>query len=234
MPLKALRITAKTIFIICIPLFLLSTSLAWGFNSLWLYKYGFEKYDVSQSTGLSAADLEKTAQGLIDYFKISSRDEFVHIILEDKNRSFELFTHEEQIHFKDVRQLVRLDYIICLITFLLITFYIIGGFILQKTKFRRQLAFDLIWGSGLSLALIAVMAIGSLLDFDRFFLQFHYLAFSNQYWSAAGYMLMLFPDGFWFDAALFCLGFMAGLAVLIGILAYLSLKMRPGSLKRHI
>lgn len=228
--MKVLRLAVKIVFIICIPVFLLSASLAWGFNSLWLYKYGFEKYNVSQSAGLSEADLDKTAQGLIDYFKISSRDEYVHIIIGQGNRSFDLFTLEEQMHFKDVRQLVWLDYKICIMSFLFILIFVIGGFLLQRKKFRRPLAYNLIWGCGLSLALLAVLAAGSLLDFDRFFLQFHYLVFSNQFWSAEGYMLLLFPGGFWFDAALFCLGFMAGMAVLIGLISYLSLKIRSGSL----
>ena len=231
--MKILIKAAKIIFIICVPLFLLSFSLAWGFNSLWLYKYGFEKYDVSQSTGLSAAELEKTAQGLIGYFKAGNSEEYIQIILEKENRSFKLFSHDEQVHFRDVRQLVWLDYWICLISLLFIIFYIAVGFFVNKSKFRRQLAFGLIWGCGLSLALIAVLAIGSFFDFDRLFLQFHYLAFSNQYWSAEGYMLLLFPGGFWFDAALFCLGFMAGLAILIGLFAFLSLRISPGGLKKH-
>lgn len=231
--MKVIRIAAKSLFIICIPVFLLSASLAWGFNSLWLYEYGFEKYNVGQSTGLSASNLEKAARGLIDYFKINSRDEYVHILLEEGNRSFELFTQDEQIHFKDVKQLVWLDYKVLLISLLFILGYIIIYFILQKSKLWRQLAFNLIWGCGLSLALIIAIGVASLLDFDRFFLQFHYLAFSNQYWSAEGYMLQLFPGGFWFDAALFCLGFMAGLALLIGLLSFLYLKLQRSRLKNQ-
>jgi integral membrane protein (TIGR01906 family) len=225
------RIAAKSLFIICIPVFFLATSLAWGFNSLWLYQYGFEKYQVSQSTGISASNLEKSARGLIDYFKISSSDGYVHIILTENNRSFELFTREEQIHFKDVRQLVWLDYKVLLISLIFILGYITFYFIKQKSKFRHQLALNLIWGCGLSLVLIILLGVGSFLDFDSLFLQFHYLAFTNQFWSAEGYMLQLFPGGFWFDAALFCFGFMGVLAILIGFLAFLVLRRRKSNLR---
>jgi uncharacterized membrane protein len=68
------------------------------------------------------------------------------------------------------------------------------------------------------------MAISSVLDFDQLFLDFHYLAFFNQYWSAQGYMLLLFPGGFWYDAAFICIAFMAGLAIVLGILALLYLR----------
>jgi integral membrane protein (TIGR01906 family) len=224
--LKIVRIAAKSLFILCIPVFFLATSLAWGFNSLWLYQYGFEKYHVSQSTGISASNLEKSARGLIEYFKINSSDDYVHIILIENNRSFELFTREEQIHFKDVRQLVWLDYKVLIISLLFILGYITFNFIQQKSKFWRQLAFDLIWGCCLSLVLIILSSIGSFLDFDSLFLRFHYLAFTNQFWSADGYMLQLFPGGFWFDAALFCFGFMAGLAILTGLLAVIYLRLK--------
>jgi integral membrane protein (TIGR01906 family) len=229
--LKAVRFVFKSIFIICIPIFLLSTSLAWGFNSLWLYKYGFEKYNVSQTTGISASNLEKSARGLIDYFKINSKEEYVHISLTQGGRSFDLFTQDEQIHFKDVRQLVWLDYKVWLVSLVIILGYLIFYFIREKSAFWSRLAITLLWGCGLSIALIFILVIGSLLDFDQLFLQFHYLAFTNQYWSSEGYMLQLFPGGFWYDAALFCFGLMAGLAILTGLVAFFILHSGKNKIK---
>ena len=123
MHLKILGIITKWIFILCLPILFLSASLAWGFNSLRLYEYGFQKYDVSQTTSLSAGELEKTAQGLIDYFKFNSRDEYVQITLVKNGQPFELFAPEEQIHFKDVRQLVWLDYRVLLATLIIVLSY---------------------------------------------------------------------------------------------------------------
>jgi hypothetical protein len=42
------------------------------------------------------------------------------------------------------------------------------------------------------------------------------LFFSNEYWSAEGYMLLLFREHFFYDAALFCGGIIVGLAVILG------------------
>jgi uncharacterized membrane protein len=50
-------------------------------------------------------------------------------------------------------------------------------------------------------------------------LQFHLLSFSNQFWQlnpAKDYLIMLFPGGFWSDAALFCALATVGLAVILG------------------
>jgi len=47
------------------------------------------------------------------------------------------------------------------------------------------------------------MGIGTLLNFDTLFYDFHLIAFSNSFWSAEGNMLLLFPGGFWYDAAIY-------------------------------
>jgi integral membrane protein (TIGR01906 family) len=223
--LKILGIITKWIFILCLPILFLSASLAWGFNSLWLYEYGFQKYNVSQTTGLTSSELQKTAQSLIDYFKFNSRDEYVQVTLVKNGQLFELFTQEEQIHFKDVRELVWPDYRVLLATLIIVLTYAVVSIFWRHGRYRRQLARSVIWGSGLAIVLIIITAISSALDFDQLFLDFHLLAFSNQYWSAQGYMLLLFPGGFWYDAAFICLAIVAALAVVLGIVALLYLRL---------
>ncbi len=218
----------RWLFVICVPVMLLTASLAWGFNSLWLYKYGFQKYQVSQSTGLPESELDKAARGLISYF--NSSDEYVRITVTANNQSFPLFTEEEQIHFKDVKGLVWLDYWVLIGTGVFVLGYILSLAFLQGGRFRRYLARSVIWGSGLAILFILVLGVASFFDFDALFLQFHFLAFSNQYWSATGYMLMLFPGGFWYDAAFFCIGFMAGLAVILGAASFIYLHLTRKSL----
>jgi hypothetical protein len=106
--LKILNLCTKYIFILCLPVLLLSGSLAWGFNSTWILEYGFRKYDVSGNTGLSTTELNTIAHDWVRY--INSGDPYWHIIIEREENSFELFTEEEQMHFGDVKQLIRLDH----------------------------------------------------------------------------------------------------------------------------
>jgi integral membrane protein (TIGR01906 family) len=213
--LKIVLMITRWIFIVCVPLLLISSSLAWGFNSKWLYNYGFDKYDVSLQTGFSRVELEKAADGLIKYF--NSNDEYADIILNRDGKSIHLFTREEQLHFKDVKRLVWVDYSFFIITFLLALVFMLFNLFWRKGKYRKDAARSLCWGCGLSILLILVIGIASyIIDFDQLFLQFHYLVFSNPYWSAEGYMLLLFPGGFWFDAALICGSCVAALALTLG------------------
>ena len=128
--MKILQAIGFVIIILSIPVLLLSASLAWGFNSHWLYNYGFERYGVSQSTGLSMSELNKTADALINYF--NSSDEFIHINVTVNGQTFGLFTLEEQMHFRDVKQLVRLDYtvfFVSLAVFAILSFLqVVGDF----------------------------------------------------------------------------------------------------------
>jgi uncharacterized membrane protein len=63
-----------------------------------------------------------------------------------------------------------------------------------------------------------VLWISTLVNFDSIFLRFHQLFFSNDFWSAEGYMLQLFPGGFWYDVTLICaLGIAVSGAVIGGL-----------------
>jgi hypothetical protein len=106
--MKIILRICKWIFVLCLPILLLSSSIAWGFNSRWLYNSGFEKYKVSETTGFSQAELDKISEGFLDYF--NSGEEYINISLIRDGKPFDIFTREEQIHFKDVKDLVWLDY----------------------------------------------------------------------------------------------------------------------------
>jgi integral membrane protein (TIGR01906 family) len=212
----------RLVFIIVLPFFLLSASIAWGFNSLWWYNFGFQKYHISEATGLSQSELNKAAQELIGYF--NSDAELADFRLTKDGQTFTLFSPQEQVHFKDVKQLVHLDYSV-LISTLILALAFVGFSIWRRRDIGwSDLARGLMAGSGLTLGLIAVVGLGILFDFEGLFLQFHKLVFSNQFWSAPGYMLLLFPEGFWSDTAALLTAITAASAIVLGAAARCYLK----------
>ena len=213
--MKILGTAAKWLFILCLPLLLLTASLGWAVNSLWLYKYGFEKYNVGQTTGLADSELEKAATGLISYF--NSGEEFISLTVIKDGKSFELFNQRESLHLKDVKGLIWLDYRLSMGMLLYVLAY--AGVILFWRKDWRQLAWGVVGGSGLTLALMLALGLGALFNFDRLFLQFHFISFANELWRldpAKDYLIMLFPQGFWYDATLFCVLTTVGMAIIAG------------------
>ena len=214
--MRILGIATRGLFILCLPLLLLTASLCGAVNSIGLYGYGFEKYNVGQTTGLAQPELKKAATGLIRYF--NSDEEYISLTVIKDGEPFTLFNHREIAHLKDVKGLVWLDYWVLLGTLIYALGY--AGVSLWR-KDQRQLAWGLVGGSGLTLALMLALGLGTLLNFDRLFLQFHFISFANELWRldpTKDYLIMLFPQGFWYDATTFCiLGAVAGAVVLGGV-----------------
>jgi integral membrane protein (TIGR01906 family) len=211
---KVLGIIAQWLFILCLPFLLFTASLAWAVNSHWLYNYGFEKYSVVQTPELAEFDLEQVADELIDYF--NSGEDYVSITVTVDDETFPLFTSEETIHFKDVKDLIRLDYWVLGGTLLYVLAYAIICLFWRRKKYWRKLAWAVFSGACLTLAFMLALGIGTLLGFDQLFLNFHLLFFSNEFWSAEGYMLLLFTEEFFYDAALFCALGSGGTALILG------------------
>jgi integral membrane protein (TIGR01906 family) len=217
MRLKIPLIIARWLFALCLPCLLLTASIWWAANSHGLYTSGFAKYDVAASTGLSKAGLDNVATGLIDYF--NSGDEFVDIVVNKDSQLFKLFTEEEILHFRDVKGLLRLDFYVLLGTGIYAAGYAVLSLLWQKRRDWRGLAWAALTGSSITLAIMLVLGVWALLDFDQFWLRFHFLSFSNEFWSAEGYMLLLFPQGFWYDTVIYCAIATAAAAVILGMVA---------------
>jgi len=215
--LKILATGAKWLFMLSLPVLLLTASIGGAANSLWLYKHGLYTYGVAQAladSGLKLTDseLEEIYAGLISYF--NSAEEDISLTVVEDGKQVNLFTPEEVIHFRDVKGLIWLNYRVLLGTLLYSLVY--TGACLWGWKDRRRLARGVVGGSTIALALVLALGVGTLSGFGQLFYRFHLLFFSNEFWSAKGYMLQLFPTGFFYDTTLFCAAAIAGAAIILG------------------
>jgi len=215
--MRTLIIAAKWLFILCLPILLLTASIGWAVNSQWLYEYGFEKYNVSQNTGIDEVELEKVATGLISYF--NSGEANISLMVMKDGKPFELFNQREVAHLRDVKGLIRLDYWVLLGTLIYTLSYAGVCLFWQRKKYWRRLAWGVVGGGSITLALMLALGLGTLFGFDQLFYQFHLISFTNELWQldpTKDYLIMLFPQSFWYDAALFCTLATAGLAIIVG------------------
>jgi len=201
--LRVLGNIAKWLFIFSLPALLISAAVNFEFNSLWLYRNGFEKYNVSEATGLDKAELEKVAGGLIDYF--NSRAEYISLTVVKDGEPLELFNQREVAHLKDVKALMQLNLRLLVGTAVYVGVYAGISLFWRRKRYRRQLAWAAVIGSSIALGMIIALGAGSmLLDFSELFTRFHFVAFTNELWMldpATDYLIMLFPEGFWYDSA---------------------------------
>ena len=135
---------------------------------------------------------------------------------------------------KDVKNLFQLDYRILLVTLSYIIIYACIYLFYRKKKYRLSLARAVLYGSALTLFLMLVAGLGILFDFDGLFWQFHLISFDNDFWKlnpATDYLIMLFPQGFWYDAAVFCAMVAASGAIILGMTGWLYLRKSGNSLR---
>jgi integral membrane protein (TIGR01906 family) len=202
---------------LCLPFLLLTASIGWAINSLWLYEYGFHKYDVAAVTGLNDTELTKAAVGLISYF--NSSEQYIELSVIKDGNPFVLFNQREVLHLKDVKELIRLDYLVLLGTLLYALGYSISNLFGKKL---RRLAWGVFGGSLLALVLVFTAGLNAIINeeaFERFFWQFHLISFANDFWlldPTRDYLIMLFPEGFWYDATRVCVIAIAVSGVALG------------------
>jgi len=186
-----------------VPLFLITAGVTWAFNNPGLYQRGFEKYDVSRVTGITTADLDQVSADIRGYFNSGQGP------LEVRTRVFgqerELFNPREITHMQDVKGLLQWVYLAAAVT----AFYMLAAAGLVMFRHRRRgvglLARRFLWGGGLTLAIAAAVGLFALVGFDTLFLKFHQISFANDYWQLDrrnDFLVMLFPENFWFDATM--------------------------------
>jgi integral membrane protein (TIGR01906 family) len=223
--MKIGMVVARWVFVLCLPVMLFTATVGVAFNCIWLYKYDFNKYDISAVTGLPSSELDRAAGGLISYW--NSGEEYIDITVTREGQAFTLFNEREVIHLKDVKALVRLDYLALAVTGAYCLIFAAVALWWRKAENRRQLALAGMGGSMLSGAMLLTLGIMAVSNFDGFWRQFHVLSFANDFWlldPSRDYLIMMFPEGFWYDSVLIIAGTMALLALIIGVLSWVYLR----------
>ena len=189
------------LFIVAVPLFLITGSVTWAFNSPGLYNDGFEKYSISRISGITDSDLRQVGADIRSY--INSGDEPLQVRTRIFGEEQDLFNDREVAHMKDVKRLVWGVYILALVSAVYLAAMVVAGFAIQRGRSFEPLAKRALWGGGLTLVLLAGFGIVALADFDSLFIKFHQLSFANDFWQLdprTDYLVRIFPDDFWVDA----------------------------------
>lgn len=210
--------TAAVLFVAAVPLFLIAASVSWAVNDPGLYRRGFEKYNIAVYSGVTEEDLNRVGADLRRYF--NSSEEPLRVVVPVYGQEQELYNRREVHHMRDVKGLVRGTYIVALASALYLAGAAVVGWRLCRRGFARILARLLLRGGVLTLAIVAAVGLFALVGFDSLFLLFHQVSFANDLWQLdprTDYLLIMFPQGFWFDATMrVAMTTIAGAVILAG------------------
>jgi integral membrane protein (TIGR01906 family) len=128
-----------------------------------------------------------------------------------------LYTANELRHMRDVKVVTQVAFGLAVVGGLI---FIADAYYLAR---RKRLGQTLLYGALGTLGLVAAIVIGAVVNWEGFFVGFHQMFFQSGTWyfPTSDTLIRLFPEQFWFDAALMigALTVITSLIVLVTILA---------------
>lgn len=168
--------------IILIPIIILLLNFRlYVFNTDYYHKE-FARHSVYKM--FNNGELENSLDDLFDYFKGKG----------ELNKEF--FNSKEILHLKDVKNLIKKTIKLFYISIVLLIII----FILLKDK--NLIIKSSLYGSASTIIIILFLFLVSSTNFSWYFLNFHYLVFSNNYWQLnpeTDRLILMFPEEFFYD-----------------------------------
>lgn len=209
------RTLATIIFVIALPVALVTSNIRILANSPLTYDYAFDRYDAEAATGLARDDLDSVASGLRDYFN-NGESTFYQTVTED-GLPGPVFNARETRHLQDVKSLMSLMNRVQEVSTIFVLAYIVAFFIWARDGNVRQLAMHCLIGVGVGVAAIGAVGIVAAFGFDAAWERFHTIAFTNNFWllnPRTDQLIQMFPEPFWRDMTI-VLGVMCAVEALL-------------------
>ena len=220
------RYAAGLLFIIAVPIALITTNVRIAVNEPRLYEYALDNYGGPETAGIAREELARAGGELRGYFNDDQDELFVRV--QKDGQPIRLFSERETAHLRDVKTLFQASFRVQEATVIFVLAYVVGVFIWAREGSLRTLAKQIMISGLVSVALIGVVGAVAVTGFDAAFERFHLIAFDNDLWKlnpSRDHLIQMFPEDFWRDVSLWIgIGALAELGALAAIsAAYLGL-----------
>ena len=122
-----LRRLATVLFVLSIPLLLITSNVRWAANEPRLYEYSFDHYDAEARTGVARNELDFAGRDLIRYFN-DDRPTIQTLVTQD-GRPRPLYNERETSHLRDVKDLFRTVFRVQEASLAFALVYVVGVFV---------------------------------------------------------------------------------------------------------
>jgi integral membrane protein (TIGR01906 family) len=188
-------------FVLLLPLLMIGTSLRGLVTDRDFMLSGFRDYDVAATTGLDDPQLQRIADAFVAYFQAPPGQIQMQVTAFGQPRP--LFNDREIAHMEDVQALIQFFLRVQIVAAAVVAVRIGVAVVLDRGVVN--LGRDMLLSTALMVALVVLVGVGSAIDFDALWTRFHQIAFRNDLWlldPARDYLIMLFPEPFWYVATL--------------------------------
>lgn len=202
------RVVATLLFIVCIPVALITTNIRFMANEPRVYRYAIDDFNAVPVTGIDRQELLRAGAEIRAYFNNSQ--DTLQIEVQEDGREASLFNARETVHMKDVKDRFQLASRAQEFSLMYVLTYIVVVVLWAREITPRELAVRVAGGSVLCLAGLGVIGAIGLSGFDSAWESFHRLIFSNDFWQlnpATDHLIQMFPPDFW-QSIVFFVGMM--------------------------
>jgi integral membrane protein (TIGR01906 family) len=202
------RSLATILFIIALPVAIVTTNVRLLLNASLIYDYSFDRYNAEETTGLARADLDRCGAELRAYF--NNGEPTYYCTVTENGLTVPIFSARETQHMEDVKSLVVWLNRVQLLSVMYIVAYGIVFFVWSAEGSARQLAGQSLIGLLLGAVAVGTVGVFAAFGFDAAWERFHKLLFTNDLWRLnprTDHLIQMFPEEFWRDAT-FILGAM--------------------------
>lgn len=217
--------TVFSMFLLVIVLLLTSFQMViYGDPEYKFYEKEYEKYNVTQSLGMTLPDVMDVTEYMMDY--LIGREDVLSIETDVDGKHQDFFNEQDRLHMADVRKLflggLELRNVLVVSAAL-----VLMALALMKADLKRFL----IKAYGIAMAVFAALLVflgaACAADFTKCFTIFHKIFFTNDLWlfdPDTDYMIRMLPEGFFSDMAVRIVLVFAGALAVLGAAVMLSSK----------
>ncbi|MBE5993352.1 TIGR01906 family membrane protein [Lacrimispora sp.] len=212
---RFLQYTFGIIFSICLMVVLLFTAVeAAVYWTPGYFEKEYKKYNVTESVSMKMDDLMDVTNQMMAYLKGNRTELQVNTTMGGVRRDF--FSAREIAHMEDVQGLflgamsIRRGCLMVMVLCLIIL-------MLLKISWNNTFPRSVLIGSGLFFLGSAVIAGIISSDFTKYFIMFHHMFFTNDFWMldpSTDMLINIVPEGFFRDTV-FYIGFLYFFSVVI-------------------
>ena len=209
-------------FALLFPVFLIEGNVGVITFSGWLYSFNWWRNGIPDRTGLPAEQLDSAADQIKDYFRNDA--DRLQVYVESRGEQVGIFVEREILHMVDVKAIMQLMDAMTLWSGIVLALLVVACWVLHRRRAFHYVASWMRWTALVWGIAILVILVASLINFGWVFTLFHQISFANDLWLLDPYrhwLLLLFPQRFFFEATLI----LAGMAIGQYVIAYVAFRL---------
>jgi integral membrane protein (TIGR01906 family) len=186
-------------FVLLLPMLIIGTSLRSLVTDRDFMLRGFRDYNVAATTGLDDPQLQRIADAFVAYFQAPPGQIQMQVTAFGQPRM--LFNDREVAHMEDVQALIQFFLRMQLVAGVAVALRLLVALFVERSVV--DLGRDMLLSTALMVVVVVLVGVASAVDFDALWTHFHQVAFRNDLWlldPTRDYLIMLFPEPFWFAA----------------------------------